>query len=211
MTQSTTATYKSQLRAYLRFCLFFGYTPVPCQATHLLRYIVFLTRTLSTNSILNYLNVVCLLHFQFGYPNPLEEPLFKHQKTLLLRGIKRINGASISQKLPITPDVLYKIQAVLNLNSSIDATFWAACSEAFFSFFRKSNLLPTSTAAFDPHRHLHNCDVRLYPWGIILVVRWSKTIGYRNRTLLVPVPRIAHSSLCPSSAVMHAFKLVGVY
>ena len=209
--QSTTATYKSQLRAYLRFCLFFGYPPVPCQALHLLRYIVFLARTLSTNSIPNYLNVVRLLHFQFGCPNPLEEPLFKHQKTLLLRGIKRINGASISQKLPITPDVLYKILAVLNLNSSIDATFWAACLVAFFSFFRKSNLLPASTAAFDPHRHLRNCDVRLYPWGIILVVRWSKTIQYRNRTLLVPVPRIAHSSLCPWSAVTQAFKLAGVY
>ena len=94
-----------------------------CQAIHLLRYIVVFARTLSTNSIPNYLNVVRLLQFQFGYPNTLEEPLFKHQKTVFLRGIKRINGTSISQKLPITPEVFYKIQAVLNLNSSIDGTF----------------------------------------------------------------------------------------
>ena len=128
-----------------------------------------------------------------------------------MRGIKRLNGDSVSQKLPITPEVLYKMQCHLNFASSLDATFWAACLVAFFSFFRKSNLLPPSTAAFDPQRHLRNCDVRLYQWGIILVVRWSKTIQYRNRTLLVPVPKVAHSLLCPWSAVIRAFKLAGVY
>ena len=148
---------------------------------------------------------------QYGYPNPLEEPLFKNQKTLLMRGIKRLNGAAVSQKLPITPDVLYKLQSKLNLASSVDATFWAACLIAFFSFFRKSNLLPPSATEFDPQRHLRNCDVHLFSWGILLVVRLSKTIQYRNRTLLVPVPKIAHSSLCPWSAVTHAFKLAGVY
>ena len=157
------ASYKSQLRAYLRFCLFFGYTPVPCRAIHLLRYIVFLARTLSTRSIPNYLNVVRLLHLQYGYPNPLEDPLFKHQKTLLMRGIKRINGERVTQKLPITPDVLHKMQCHLHLDSSFDATFWAACLVAFFSFFRKSNLLPPSTTEFDTKRHLQKCDVLLFP------------------------------------------------
>ena len=154
--------HKSQLRAYLRFCLFFGYTPAPCRAMHILLYIVLLARTLSTSSIPNYLNVVRLLHLQLAYPNPLEEPLFKQQKTLLMRGIKRLNGDFVSQKLPITPEVPYKMQCHLNFASSLDATFWAACLVAFFSFFGKSNLLPTSTSAFDPQRHLHNCDVRLH-------------------------------------------------
>ena len=128
-----------------------------------------------------------------------------------MRGIKRINGERVTQKLPITPDVLHKMQCHLHLDSSFDATFWAACLVAFFSFFRKSNLLPPSTTEFDTKRHLRKCDVRLFPWGIILVVRWSKTIQYRDRTLLVPVPKIAHSSLCPWSAVTRAFKVAGVY
>ena len=208
--KSRAASYKSQLRAYLRFCLFFGYTPVPCRAIHLLRYIVFLARTLSTRSIPNYLNVVRLLHLQYGYPNPLEDPLFKHQKTLLMRGIKRINGERVTQKLPITPDVLHKMQCHLHLDSLFDATFWAACLVAFFSFFHKSNLLPPSTTEFDTKRHLQKCGVRLFPWGIILVC-WSKMIQYRDCTLLVPVPKIAHSSLGPWSVVTRAFTLAGVY
>ena len=128
-----------------------------------------------------------------------------------MRGIKRINGSPVSQKLPVTPDVLYKLEQNLIFSSSLDATFWAAYLVAFFSFFRKSNLLPPTTTSFDPQRHLRNCDIKFYPWGIILVVRWSKTIQYKNRTLLVPFPRINHSSLCPWSAVQHAFKLAQVY
>ena len=88
--KSTAASSKSQLRACPRFRLFFGYPPIPCRAIHLLRNIVFPARTLSTSSIPNYLNVVRLLHLQYDYPNALEDPLFKHQKTLLMRGIKRI-------------------------------------------------------------------------------------------------------------------------
>ena len=37
---------------------------------------------------------------------------------------------------------------------------------------------------------------------------WSKTIQYLNRTLLVPVPKIDHSRLCPHRAIVHAFKVL---
>ena len=183
---------------------------MPCTAHHLLRYVVFLARTLASSSIPCYLNIVRILHLQHGFPNPLEEPLFKYQKTLLMRGIMRINSKAVSQKLPITPAILNLIFEQLDLTVSLDATFWAACLVAFFSFFRKSNLLVPSAAAFDPQKHLRRSDIHLFKWGIMLFVRWSKTIQYRNRTLLVPVPRVEHSKLCPLSAVVHAFKLAGV-
>ena len=42
-------------------------------------------------------------------------------------------------------------------------------------------------------------------------MRWSKLILYRNRTLLVPVPKIDHSRLCPHRAIVHAFKLLAAH
>ena len=66
-----------------------------------------------------------------------------------------------------------------------------------FTFFRKCNLLPPTTTSFDPQQHLRNCDIAFYPWGINLVGRWSKTIQYKNCTLLVPIPRINRSSCVP--------------
>ena len=91
----------------------------------------------------------------------------------------------------------------------MDATFWAACVIAFFSVFRKSNLLISSTSSFDPHKHLRMCDIHVWTWGLLLVLRWSKTIQYRNRTLLVPVPKIEHSKLFPHAATLNAFKVLG--
>jgi len=171
--------------------------------------VVFLARTLAATSIPCYLNVVRILHLQHGFNNPLQEPLFKFQKDLLMRGIKRLHGNAVTQKLPITPDILRKLHGQLNLNDSLDATFWAVCVIAFFSFFRKSNLLVPSETTFDHQKHLRACDIRVYQWGLLLIVRWSKTIQYRNRILLVPVPRITRSVLCPHAAITNAFQLAG--
>ena len=171
---------------------------------------VFLARTLAASSIACYLNVVRILHLQFGFPNPLQDPLFKFQKDFM-RGIKRLHGNVVRQKLPITPDVLHKLHGELDLTNSLDATFWATCVIAFFSFFRKSNLLILSASSFDPLKHLRMCDIRVYNCGLLLLVRWSKTIQYRNRTLLVPVRRIEHCKLCPHKAIVNAFKLLGAH
>ena len=157
------------------------------------------------------LNVVRILHLQCGFPNPLQDPLFTFQKELLMRGIKCLHTNVVRQKLPITPDILYKLHGQLGLTNSLDATFWATCVIAFFSFFRKSNLLVASTNSFDPLKHLRICDIRFYNWCPMLVVWRSKTIQYRNYTLLVPVPKIDHSKLCPHRAIVHTFQLLAAH
>ena len=55
------------------------------------------------------------------------------------------------------------------------------------------------------------CDIRVCTWGLLLIARWSKTIQYRNRTLLVPVPRIGHSQLCPHAGILNALKMLKVH
>lgn len=122
--RSTKATYKSQLRAFLRFCLYFGYSAVPCTSATVLRYIAFLARSLSPNSIPNYLNVIRILHLQNGLPNPLQDPLLNWRYHMILRGIQREHGQPTRQKLPITPHILRSIKTQLNLNLSADLTFW---------------------------------------------------------------------------------------
>lgn len=60
--KSTKATYKSHLRSFLRFCLYFGYEPLACTVETICRYIAFLARSLSYSSIPGYLNIIRLLH-----------------------------------------------------------------------------------------------------------------------------------------------------
>ena len=91
---------------------------------------------------------------------------------------------------------------MLNFGNPFDICFWAACLVAFFSFFRKSNLLIPVPHQFDPSKHLCVSDVRFSPTGAVLSVRWSKTIQFKQRTLLIPLLRMAGSPFCPSAALM---------
>ena len=154
----------------------------------------FLSCTLSPSSIANYRNIVRLIHLQYGYPNPLDNDLLEFQYSLLLRGIKRaITKAATRPKLPITPSFLKEIRKQLTFTDSFDATFWAACLVAFHSFFRKANL--------------RRSDLHLFSWGVVMVVRWNKAIQFRQRTLLIPLPRVNESPLCPLRALANAYDL----
>lgn len=163
------------------------------------RYIAFLSRRLAFSSIRQYLNAVRLLHLDAGFPNPLEGNWYVSS---VLKGVRRVKGDTCNAKLPISIDILRGIFLRLNILSSFDRTFWAACVVGFFSFFRKSNLLIQSVNKFDPSRHLCASDVQFTPEGAVLIVRWSKVIQFRERVLRIPLPRISDSPLCPSMALL---------
>ena len=48
-----------------KFCLFFGYTPVPCRAIHLLRYIVFPRKNTLLAAFLIISTLFVFLHLQY--------------------------------------------------------------------------------------------------------------------------------------------------
>ncbi|XP_078613489.1 uncharacterized protein LOC144883111 [Branchiostoma floridae x Branchiostoma japonicum] len=199
---STKSTYGTHLRAYLQFCLFLGYPPVPATTEIVCRYAAFLARSLTYTSVRQYLNIVSLLHKEFGLPNPT---LQNWQLHTVLRGIRRFKGDTPRRKLPITPTILLGILSTLDLSLSVDATFWAACLVAFFCLFRKANLVPSSKNAFSASKHLSRCDFKLSAWGFTVTCRFSKTIQFGERLLEIPLPAIPGSPLCPCAALTLAF------
>ena len=116
----------------------------------------------------------------------------------------RIKGNEIKQKLPITLNILRGIFYLLNMNNSYDATFWAVCLVMFFGLFRKSHLLPLSDTKFDSNKQFSRSSFKFYYWGILLTVKWSKTIQFRERSVQIPLPRIPGSIFCPVSSLQHA-------
>ena len=196
---STNRTYMAQRLAYFQFCTEVNISPLPLSQTDLGRYIAYLSRRLCFSSVRQYLNVVRILHLEAGLPNPLENNWYVKS---ILSGVKRVKGNAVKQKLPITFDILMGIFTKLELTASFDRCFWSACLVAFFSFFRKSNLLVQSLSAFDPSRHLCATDAKFEPKGVVLTVRWSKVIQFRERLLHVPLPHIPKSPFCPSTALL---------
>ena len=116
---NTKRSYTTMIKTYIRFCLYFGFAPVPADKSTLLRYVTFLARSLNPNSIPGYLNVVRLVHIEAGLPNPLTD----WSLSMVKRGILRQKGVPPKQKLPIAPAILLAIRQKLNLSSPFNLSF----------------------------------------------------------------------------------------
>ena len=107
------------------------------------------------------------------------------------------------RKTPITPVLLRKILARLDVSVSLDATVWAVCLTIFYGLLRKSNALPDN---FDPKKHLRRRDIHFVQWGAMILIRWSKVIQFQSRTFELPLPRLKANSLCPVQAIFNCFQ-----
>ena len=81
------------------------------------------------------------------------------------------------------------------------ASFWAICPVSFFGILCKSHLLNKSACTFKPDQQLRRSDFQFCPWGILILVCWSKTIQFREKIVQLPLPYIPGSPLCPATAV----------
>lgn len=181
-----------------------GYNPVPVQPAVLCRYIVFLARSLKYSSIRQYLNIISILHKEYGYSFKLSGNWIVDS---LLKGIKREKGNTVTKKLPVTPEILLQIRSQLDLQTPDEANFWAACLVAFFGLLRKANLLPVSTRINKDPRHLCRSDFTLQSWGLAVKLTHSKTNQFKDRVVMFALPTIPKHPLCPVTAVLHAFAL----
>lgn len=82
---------------------------------------------------------------------------------LIIRGLRRILGDAQEQKLSIAPKILLRI--LTQLTATSDSGFWAAMLIGFYTFFRKSNLVPKSGKDFDLMKTLTRGDIFLCTWG----------------------------------------------
>ena len=202
--ESTKAVYKSQMLAYLRFCIFYGHEPVPATQSTILSYTAFLARSLSPASIKNYLNLIRIIHLESGFENPLAD---NYALKNLKRGITRLKGTPPKQMLPFTCAMLLDIRRHLCFLFPSDVKFWAAVCVAFFGFLRKSTLLPISPV--DPGEScLLKGDLEFTSTCSFKVnIRRTKTIQNNERILILPYIQSPRSEICPVDAVKNTMYL----
>ena len=158
----------------------------------------FLARSLSPSSIASYLNIIRILHLDAGLANPLEN---NWELQMVRRGVARLRGVPVKQKLPITLALLRDIFPFLDhFSSSFDKSFWAAALIAFFGFFRKSTILPISAGA--PGGICRRDIQDLTRVSFDLVVRHTKTIQFGQRVLTLPFVYCLDQRLCPVRALL---------
>ena len=117
---------------------------------------------LAQSTIKAYLSAVRSLHIQSGLLHKFSSQLSPRVE-MILRGIKKeqSEGQSPRIRLPITIEIMYKIQQLLQgqSNDYYNSMIWAACCIAFFGFLRCSEFTTHSQQEYDPHVHLQYKDV----------------------------------------------------
>ena len=100
---------------------------------------------------------------------------------LTLTGRKRLLTASVTRKLLTLCCVIHALLGVMDPSLPLHRALWAPFLLGFFSFFRKSNIIPPSHSQFSPNKHLSRSDFHFTSWGLIFSVRWSKNLQFRDR------------------------------
>ena len=200
---NTKKAYSVHRRTYLTFCEELGVPPVPASSRLLCQYAAYLAGKLKYRSIRQYMNIIRLLHCEWGLTNPCVNNYLLNST---LRGIRRHLGDSVSRKSPITPGLLRRILNHLDVSTVRGASIWAAALLMFFGLLRRSNVM-VPESGFDPDKHLCRSDLTFTPSGLHVKVRWSKTLQFKEEEFSIPYPWDRDNSLCPTQATFNAVRL----
>lgn len=149
---------------------------------------------MSSETVANYLSGVRKLHQLGGFPVPgPDDPNLKH----MMRAIKTELAHPLRQAAPVKPDLLRRIYHHVKLDSIFDIVCYTTILVGFYLFLRKSNLVPDGASQFDPDKQLTKSDIQIGPKMILVVIRWSKTIQYKEKELLLPLLPAADVTICP--------------
>jgi hypothetical protein len=104
------------------------------------------------------------------------------------------------QKKPIDAKLLSRLVALTGYLGAAGVPMRCALLVSFFGMLRVSNLAPSSPAAVDPSRDTSRGDVFIRPPGLVIVLKWSKTLQTLGTTPLIPLPAIPGNPLDPVQA-----------
>ena len=183
---STRKTYATAQRKFFNFCLQLGQlhpsgSPCPADEWTLCLFATFLARFVPHSTIKVYLSGIRALHVEQGFPDPLQNCLRLQR---VVRGIKRSQGSSSPNRLPITDSHMLLIWNSLNSHLPDHCMFWAACTLGYFGFLRAAEFTVPNLASFSSSIHLTAQDIAVdgasSPSCMRVTIKVSKTDPFRK-------------------------------
>ena len=199
MADSTASTRQCQWRHYLRFCSEYDQVPLPAGLDTILLYIAFMAGQFKYVSLINYLSAVWVLHKVNGFSH-IDPASFEIKMTL--RGVRRSIGDTSTQARPIPVSEVACMHMYLDMSLSEEVAFWLAVLLCYRGLLRKSNVVEEGLA-------VRVSDVTFHPWGLLLLVRHTKTISFSERVLEIPFVSLPGSSFCVKRYLLLLLEQIG--
>ena len=195
--ESTKKNLLTHLGSYQKFCDRFLLHYFPCDNQQLCRFGQHLSRTFeSPDAVGNYLSGIRTILALLGLQIP---DVKERQMQMFITGLKRIMNHAVKQAEPITPSLLLRMSKVVNYKDRIEVIAWTAALIGFYMFLRKSNLAPDAMDKFEPACQFRRSDVNWVALdkAMMIEVRWTKTLHFRQKILRFPVLPTDNKSICP--------------
>lgn len=197
------------MRRFEQFCSQYNIPqPYPVTQPRLCYYISFLANQgLAASSIKVYLSALRHKQISLGLPETGHSamPKLKMISNGISRAKSKVPGPRELQRLPITPYILRQIRTLWAPRAADPDTIllWAACTTAFFGFFRLGEILVPSDSSFDPTVHLSLADIaidrRENPSMVQIHLKVSKT-DQERKGISVFIGKTG-DDLCPVAAM----------
>lgn len=126
----------------------------------------------------------------------------------LLKGLKREMARAVNQATPMNPAILKQIRSVVDEHDVSELVAYTLCLVGFFLFLRASNMVPPSRAEFDPEKQLTRQDFRMEQDAILVDIKWSKTIQFKQKLLQIPLLPVTDEDICPVFWVQRMFRKI---
>lgn len=213
--ESTKTSKKSEVRAFMAFCIQYGINLLPVSGDDLVLYCCWLVATgriKCHGSLRQYLSAVSTHHKRLGLTCPT--PSQYGPLLFTVNGIKRELATPSRRSLPITIKMLTNLLNTRIVNCSENSKtlleiMKSLCVILFFSMVRSSSLIPPSPGAMDPLRQLVWGRVKRTCSGLSFNVFLEKTIQFKERVHVVTLAARPGSIFCPVAAMDKILNLRG--
>lgn len=192
--ESTLKTRNSQWSKFIHFCKADGLEPLPPDVLTVARYLVNRGVTCAYSTCNHDLSAIVMLHKFFDHDASFRDTFVIK---LVMKGLARSIGKHVSQKMGLTPKDFIDIYEKLDLSDINTITKWSALMLAFRSLLRKSNIVQTNLK--ETGMVILRSDIEFSSRGVLLNVKKSKTIQYKEYQLRIPVDFVNKNCLCAAT------------
>ena len=105
----------------------------------------------------------------------------------MLSGTRRELGSAVKQAEPLLPEHLLAIVSMLT-NSPGHVAFKAALLTSFRALLRKDQVTNTDNT-------LRRGDFEFFDWGMVITIRRSKTIQFKERVVKIPIVKLRKTEI----------------
>ena len=205
---STARNHHSAQKLFLQFAMMHNMSPDNITCNELSAYAEWLAQGgLSSQTVRNHFGAIKAM-FVWVDNTRVINILDSMRWRLTIQGIVNTVRPPCNLLNAMTPDHLSAMVDAAASSTIVDSAgnnnkfvpLMVALTFGFFGYLRVSNLAPNTAANFDITRHTTVGDLQQHKQGLLLNIKWSKSRQTDRKPVIIPLPCLGKSLLCPVRA-----------